>query len=160
MEHRTLNQTRELATVHPVLRSTPMSKQARLLRWADLLDQREGNVRTLYETEFAPRRIRHAMRENDSALTVAFQDPILRSEGLSGDTYGDAVQFFGLTESEAHRILCYCHYSLHVVPCRAVAGRIREVAFRTRNLPVSSLVMATAASAVAFATAGLALAAF
>ncbi|HEX6981094.1 MAG TPA: hypothetical protein VF342_17525 [Alphaproteobacteria bacterium] len=160
MEHRTLNQTRELATVHPALRSTPMSKQERLLRWAELLDQRGESVRTLHETEFAPRRIRHAMREDDSALTVAFQDPVLRGEGLSGDTYGDAVRFFRLSESEAHRILCYCHYGRLAVPCQAVADRIRDVALGSRNLPVSSLALATAASAAAFATAGLALAAF
>ena len=34
---------------------------------------------------------------------------VLRSEGLASDQLGDAVDFFQLTEHEAHTTFCSCH---------------------------------------------------
>ena len=51
------------------------------------------------------------MRGEQSPLTVAFEDPMLRVEGLRNDSYGEAKRFFELTDSQLHRIVCYCHFA-------------------------------------------------
>src|SRR3546814_13396884 len=79
-----------------------MSRRERLERWAELLEQHPGSVGVLHETEYQPRFVRDALRADESPLTVAFRDPVLRFQGLTGDTYGDAVRFFDLSDSEAH----------------------------------------------------------
>ena len=63
-----------------------------------------------------------------SALTLAFADPLLRAQGLAGDTYGDAQRFFGISQRALHEIVCYCHYSTAAAAARDVAVRVREVA--------------------------------
>lgn len=88
----------------------PMSIEDRLRRWVRLLDAQScRKVATLIETEYRPRKQRDAMRSDNTAITVAFEDPVLRGEGLSGDTYGDAKQFFGLSDQQLHFVVCYCH---------------------------------------------------
>ena len=48
------------------------------------------------------------MRSDESPITVAFEDPVLRAAGLKGDTLGDAMEFFELSEGASHRLLCSC----------------------------------------------------
>ena len=133
MKHQTLEQIRAVATVHDGLRPTGMSRRERLERWATLLEQHGRTLRSLYETEFAPIGRRRAMRADESPLTVAFNDPMLRAEGLRGDTYGDAMDFFDLSDSEMHRITCYCHCG-DTISARVVSGRVRMVARQSRKL--------------------------
>ncbi len=57
-----------------------------------------------------------------SPLTVAFQDSVLRRQGLTSDRLGDAMTFFGLTPHEAHHLFCDCHYSAS--PDAKVIGRL------------------------------------
>jgi hypothetical protein len=52
------------------------------------------------------------MRSDNTVITVAFEDPRLRKEGLLGDTYGDAKRFFGLSDRQLHFVVCYCHSGL------------------------------------------------
>ncbi|HEY0522635.1 MAG TPA: hypothetical protein VGD08_04545 [Stellaceae bacterium] len=132
MEYRTLAETKEVAAVHPVDSRKPLSKRERLERWADLLDDHGGSLRSLYETEFAPRHKRRTMREDNSPLSVAFADPVLRGQGLQGDAYGDAIDFFGLSHGELHHILCYCHCG-HMIRAGMIATRVREAASRVRE---------------------------
>lgn len=108
MEHMSLKQLHGAAIVdtEPPLFS---ERSDRLRRWAELLD-REGSRRfpTLHDLELAPRPQRPSLRAKGSAISVAFADPVLRASGLAGDTYGDAQDFFGLSERQAHRLLCSC----------------------------------------------------
>lgn len=109
MEHRSRDDLTDVAKVYGI-DAKPMSKEARLRRWLDLLQSEPSRVlRTLFETEWQTARARDAMRCDNSAITVAFEDPVLRSEGLGGDTYGDAKRFFGLTDGQLHFALCYCY---------------------------------------------------
>lgn len=88
----------------------PMSRAERLDRWVALLRaEPRRTLQTLRETEFQPSRARDAMRADNSAITVAYEDALLRAEGLSGDTYGDAREFFGLSNRQLHYLVCYCH---------------------------------------------------
>lgn len=129
MEHKTLDQIRDVADILPSwLHARPLSKCERLERWAAALEREGGRrLRTLFEIEYPPPAERAVLRADDSPLTIAFNDPRLRAEGLAGDTVGDAVTFFGISERELHDILCYCHHSATMAADTA-AVRVRTAA--------------------------------
>ncbi len=128
MKLKTLEELKQVAEVRPPLERDRMSKQKRLERWAEVLElapQRE--LRSLYETEYARRRQRYALRADNSPLTVAFHDPVLRAEGLQGDEYGAAINFFELSDDDLHYIVCFCHHGRTMTPAE-VARRVRAAA--------------------------------
>ena len=127
MERKSVDQLKGIAEVH----GPQMSKQQRLMRWADLLERQANRIlMSLIEVEYVPPRQRAEMQVDNSALSVAFEDPVLRAEGLKSDKFGDAVNFFGLSEEEAHWVVCYCHHGPQV-DARTVAGGVRHLAART-----------------------------
>ncbi len=131
MKLKTLKELKQVADVRPPLERDRMSKQKRLERWAEVLElapQRE--LRSLYETEYSSRRRRYALRAENSPLTVAFQDPVLRAEGLQSDGYGDAINFFELSDDDLHYIVCSCHHGRTMTPTE-VARRVSVAARRT-----------------------------
>ncbi len=111
-----------------------MTSYERLERWADLLEQNPNRLlRPFDRLEYIrDARVRHAQRVGDSPLTVAFEDPVLRSEGLKSDSVGDAMKFFDLSDNTTHYILCYCHLGPEVTG-GFVASRIRQFATRPRT---------------------------
>ncbi len=131
MEHKTLDKVRDVAGILPNwLSPRPLSRSERLELWAETLEREGGRrLNTLFEIEYAPRAERAALRAEDSLLTVAFNDPRLRAEGLAGDTVGDAVAFFGISERELHDILCFCHHGA-TMAADAAAVHIRAAAVR------------------------------
>lgn len=131
MKYQSLEKIRAAAQILPHwLSPRPMSRTERLVRWAAALDREGGReLNTLYQIEYMPRAKRRALREEDSLLTVAFNDPHLRAEGLAGDTVGDVLTFFGMKERELHDIACYCHRGPKM-SARFAAARIRAVAAR------------------------------
>jgi hypothetical protein len=143
MEHKTLDKIRDAADILPSwLSPRPLSKFERLERWAEALEREGGrHLKTLFEIEHAPPVKRAALRADDSLLTVAFNDPRLRAEGLAGDTVGDAVAFFGINEKELHDILCFCHHGA-TMAANSAAAQIRAAATR-RPLDAQSLVVGT-----------------
>ncbi len=125
MKLKTLEELKQVADVCPPLTRDRMSKRQRLERWAEVLELApQRHLRSLYETEYGSQPRRYALREDNSPLTVAFQDPVLRAEGLQGDRHGDALKFFELSDGELHHIVCYCHHGPTMAP-RAVATRVR-----------------------------------
>jgi hypothetical protein len=109
MEHRPLSELGHVADLKPS-QVPVLSKRERLDRWAELLERDPDRLlRTLDEIEWKPKAVRLAMRADDSALTVAFNDPVLRTAGLESDRFGDAVNFFQISEHDAHIVLCSCH---------------------------------------------------
>jgi hypothetical protein len=129
MKYKALNEIRDVADVRPTWSGPrPLSKHQRLECWAEALKRENGrSLKTLFEIEHAPAAERAAIRSDDSPLTVAFNDKRLREEGLAGDTVGDAVKFFGLSEDELHNILCYCHYGA-TMSADVAAMRVRAAA--------------------------------
>jgi hypothetical protein len=112
-----------------------MSRRERLERWAELLEKKAGYVSALEGTEFQRRAVRMAMRAGGSPLALALEDPVLRAQGLKDDTYGEARRFFELSDSEAHYILCHCHYGeASAVSARMVGARVRRVAEQAGTL--------------------------
>ncbi len=102
-------------------------RQKRLERFAEILDQHDSLVRLLTRMEYAPASERPYLREDRSPLSLAYRDAEFRREGLTGDTLGDIMTFFQINDSEAHHLLCYCHYAGSVTS-QMVAERARDLA--------------------------------
>lgn len=112
MEHRPLSELSSVADLKTPedVKAPVLSKRERLDRWVELLDREPDRIlTTLDEIEWKPRAQRLALRADGSALTVAYADPILREAGLRSDAFGDAVDFFQISEHDAHIVLCSCH---------------------------------------------------
>ncbi len=133
MKLKTLEELKQVAEVRPPLARDRMSKRQRLERWAEVLELApQRYLRSLFETEYMSRRRRYALREDNSPLTVAFEDSVLRAEGLQSDRYGDVLKFFELSNGELHHIVCYCDHGPTMAP-RAVATRVRAAAPQTER---------------------------
>jgi hypothetical protein len=130
MEHRTAAELKGFAEViHP----QKLSRKELLERWALALDKRKGTrLRTLRETEYKPVKDRLALRQENSPLTVAFEDPVLRSAGLTSDRFGDVARFFGLSHWQLHEVVCNCHFG-ETVAAESVATRVRHLSGHTRS---------------------------
>lgn len=111
MKHTSLDDLKVVSTVHDATEASKLSRNQRLERWAGLLERApDRRLATLRGTEHEPPDVRRGMRAAGSAITVAFDDPVLRGQGLKGDTYGDAKAFFELDDWQLHGIVCYCHF--------------------------------------------------
>ncbi len=131
MEHRPLSELGHVADLKPS-QTVVLSKRERLDRWAELLEREpERLLRTLDEIEWKPKAVRRALRADNSALTIAFNDPVLRTAGLLSDRFGDAVDFFQISEHDAHIVLCSCH--------GGESMRAEEAARRVRGIRSPSL---------------------
>jgi hypothetical protein len=75
---------------------------------------------------------RLALQQEDSPLTVAFEDPVLRSAGLTSDRFGEVARFFGLSHWQLHEVVCNCHFG-DTVAAEAVAARVRRLSVRTSS---------------------------
>ncbi len=151
MEHKSLEQLEALS----IGRRNRMTRRERLERWARLLEANpDARLRPLKDIEFVPPGQRRLLRAEQSPLTVAYEDPELRAEGLKGDTFGDAVDFFQLSDRRAHYLLCECHY-LTMPSSSEVAARVRHAAAPLAALRSPGVVV-TLAGATAAASAVLA----
>ena len=125
MQHKTQEQLQHVAAVYPNEPRPAMTRTQRLERWAELLDREPGRcLSTLSGTEYQLGEARDAMHGVGSPFTVAFDDPVLRAEGLTGDSYGDAKRFFELTDRQLHNIVCYCHLGASI-SAEATARHVR-----------------------------------
>lgn len=132
MEYKTLRELAGQADVHldPAFTSKPMTKHERLERWADLLARDpERQLSSIEEIEYGTVRQQEAKRADDSALSVAFADPVLREQGLKSDRVGDAARFFELSHWEMHQLVCSCHYG-RTMSAGTAALRVRAMAKR------------------------------
>ena len=146
MEYKTFDQLRRVADVHAAERRS-MSRRERLERWAELLEREPTRrLRSLGEIEFKTREERQVMRSDNSPLTVAFHDPILRAEGLASDRLGDAISFFELSDGQAHRLLCSCMNGWSML-AGTTARRIHRIANPNMRLRVAAGVAAAALAA-------------
>ena len=110
MKHRTVEQLRTVAAIRSE-EIPQMSRGDRLERWARLLElEPERRLNTLGGTEFYSPLRRGIMRADGSPISIALADPVLRTEGLRDDTYGEAKRFFDLSDRQMHEILCYCRF--------------------------------------------------
>ena len=127
MKHQNIDELGAVAEIVPFEAATKLSRRARLERWADVLDANPGRLNALTRIEYMGPRERPQARVDNSPLEVAFKDPILREDGLAGDRLGDAMAFFQLSDRQAHRLFCDCHYAGSMTGT-GLAVRLRRVA--------------------------------
>ena len=127
MEHRPLVDLQTLAHLSPAEPRRPMTRAERIERWMEAL-QREPRrkLRALPEIEHEPFEERRAIRVENSPISVAFEDMALRAEGLAGDTLGEAMDFFEMSDREAHTALCSCLFG-GTVESGLAARRVGEL---------------------------------
>ncbi|MCC2654404.1 MAG: hypothetical protein K0Q60_4570 [Microvirga sp.] len=127
MEHKPLVDLQTMAHLSPAEPHRPMTRVRRLERWIEALPRHpKRTLRPLREIEYQKPADQRSIRADDSAITVAYEDLALRAEGLAGDTLGDAMDFFELSEEEAHTALCSCYFG-SAVEARVAASRVRAV---------------------------------
>ncbi len=134
MKHLIPDEMISTAELIPMIDKTPPAKTfgERLELWAAALERHAGPLTALYRLEYLPREELRAYRRENTPLTVAFNDETLRRAGLAGDSLGDIMDFFGLSEGAAHRLLCDCHYNGAMTGAR-LAGSIRRRAWWSRR---------------------------
>lgn len=158
MEYKTLGELAGRADVRldPAFISKPLAKHERLERWAMLLAREpERQLASVEEIEYGTVRQQQAKRADNSALSVAFADPVLREQGLESDRVGDAARFFELSHWEMHQLVCSCHYG-RTMSAGTAALRVRAMAKRAepRTMPRAGLIAAgVSAAAVALVVA-------
>ncbi len=109
MEHKKLDQLRSVADLKSPEAVYTMTRAERLQRWVELLEREpDRRLNAIPEIEYMLPMDRPGARADDSPLSVAFADPVFRTQGLAGDTLGDAMRFFELSEHEAHHAFCSC----------------------------------------------------
>lgn len=133
MEHKPLDQLRSVADIEPKpIRC--LSRQERLDRWIELLERDPTRRLTaLDEIEYKPAAERPLVRADNSPISVALADPVLRAEGLEGDHLGDALKFFEMTEHQAHYALCSC-LGGRTMDAGAFAQRLRSATAGFRSM--------------------------
>jgi hypothetical protein len=72
------------------------------------------------------------LRSDNSPLTVAFEDPLLRNAGLANDTVGEAGKFFELSDRQMHRLLCSCMSGISM-EAGPTANRVRRLTVRPQH---------------------------
>jgi hypothetical protein len=126
MKHQTLDQLQTIAEVKPSARYPTMTRRQRIERWAELLEQNPQRcLGALTGTEYLTPEARAVARGAGSPITVAFEDPVLRTQGLKDDTYGEAKRFFEVSDWQLHDIVCHCHVGA-TMQARWAAARVRR----------------------------------
>jgi hypothetical protein len=130
MEHNPLVELQQIANLEfPDCLLT--DREQRLARWSKLLlANPERELRSLHEIEHLSASDRRACRSDDSPLSIAYNDPLLRSSGLKSDRVGDCTDFFGLTDDQMHHAFCSCHTGVRLTGAEA-AARLQAVVDRT-----------------------------
>lgn len=128
MEQYALDQLKTIAKVSTTCKRREMTRRERLERWAESLEHSPRPfLKTLHETEYRPMADRLALRDDDTPISVAFADPILRAAGMENDSYGEARRFFKLSDHQLHDLVCFCHFGERV-SATTVARRLRNMA--------------------------------
>ncbi|RFB83756.1 hypothetical protein B5K11_33530 [Rhizobium leguminosarum bv. trifolii] len=128
MEQYALEQLKTIAKVSTTCKRLELTRRERIERWAESLERSPRPfLRTLHETEYQPIEDRIAMRDDDTPISVAFADPILRAAGMENDSYGEARRFFELSDGQLHELVCFCHFGERV-SAATVARRVRKMA--------------------------------
>jgi hypothetical protein len=141
MEHKPLVELQAIADIRFPEAPTTMTREQRLERWIGLLQSDpERKLRSLHEIEHLSVACRRECRADNSPLTVAYEDPILRSAGLKSDRVGDCTDFFGLNDEQMHHAFCSCHVGIRLSG-RDAAQRLRQGVRRDafRNKMTSAL---------------------
>jgi hypothetical protein len=125
MEHKPLSELQALADIS-IVEPAPMTREQRLERWIEVLEANASRkLRPLYEIEYLSAEDLRKCRSDGSPLSVAYEDPVLRAEGLKSDRLGDCIAFFEITDRQMHHAFCSCHIGMNF-DARQAAARLRQ----------------------------------
>ena len=129
MKHSTFDQLKYSATITetPSLSQRDVRRE-RLLRLATLLDNHTGPIKLFRGLEFLKDGDRVSLRCDNSPFSIAFADAFTRRDGLASDEYGQGIRYFGLTDDQAHQLLCDCHFHSQRPTAQMIAYRVRALA--------------------------------
>jgi hypothetical protein len=145
MQHRSVERITGEADVLPL---ASLSPRERLERWAEVLERHPARLRAIPDVEQGGRREREARHVDQSPLTVAYADPVLRGAGLGGDTIGAAAGFFGLSQAQLHHLVCGCRHGPTLEP-QVTAAELRALTQRAEACTASILSLAGVGAAFA-----------
>jgi hypothetical protein len=141
MEHKPLAQLQALADVQPADGTVVMPRAQRLQRWIELLNEDpERRLRSLHEFEHLSAAQRRECRADESPLSIAFGDPILRSAGLKSDSAGDCMDFFELNDRQIHHAFCSCHVGIRLSSKSAAQRLGRQLRFEHLHRKVADTI--------------------
>ena len=111
MKHQIPEEVMSTAELLPLLeKHTAPPVGERIELWAKALERHGGPLSALRRLEYLSADELRAYRGGNTPLTVAFNDPALRAAGIPGDSLGDVMDFFELSDRDAHWLLCDCHH--------------------------------------------------
>ncbi len=111
MLHQSLDELRLKAGIVPLQsESRALTRAERRERWAQLLEQHDAPLMPFLSIENYSKVARRGLRADHGPVALAYGDPVLRADGLAGDTLGNACDYFELSPGLAHRLLCDCRY--------------------------------------------------
>jgi hypothetical protein len=73
---------------------------------------------------------------------------VLRSAGLTNDTFGEVARFFGLSHWQLHELVCNCLFG-ETVAADVIAARVRRLSGRTSTFATVAYGYAIAAALLA-----------
>lgn len=127
MRHQTRSELQTIADINPQTAAPLTTRVSRMERWIELLEQNPSRcLSALVGTEHLHPLVRVEARAAGSALSVAFEDPLLRASGLQSDTFGEAKRFFELSDWDLHEVVCSCHVGT-TMQAGWAAGRVRRI---------------------------------
>jgi hypothetical protein len=133
MEHRPIAELKAVAEINFTESPKIMPREQRLRRWIGLLEGHpDRKFRSLHEIEHLPRPQQRECRADNSPLSLAYDDAVLRSAGLRSDRVGDCTDFFELTDRQMHHAFCSCHVGISLTGMQA-AQRLHRL-LRSENL--------------------------
>lgn len=112
----------------------PLTRQERLLRWADLVEKAPRLLGLYHRLEYQSQAQLDRLQVDDhnSALALAVKDDVFQKDGLTDKTVGGAQRYFELSTSDLHEFSCDC--GGHISNTNQ-AGRIRGIAVRGTQSP-------------------------
>jgi hypothetical protein len=126
MEHKQLDQLLSIADIQTSEPVSRMTRPERIKRWIALLNKEPmRRLNALDEIEYMLPSDRPLARADDSPLTVAYNDPVFRREGLKSDRLGDVMALYKISEKEAHHAFCSC-LGGHTMDSSAFARRLHD----------------------------------
>ena len=146
MEHKPLSELEAIADVERA-ETVFMTRQQRVQRWIEVLAAQPNRLlRPLYEIEYCAPGDRRGCRADNSPLSVAYDDRVLRAQGLQSDRVGDCMDFFAITEHQVHYAFCSCHVGSsfksketanrlrRLLPAKSILETVREAMHRIIGL--------------------------
>lgn len=115
----------KLQQEEPTAEAKAMTRQEKLLRWAELVRAVSHQLYIFSNLERWNPGDLAAATQPESAFQIAADDPVFRAAGLNGNTPAAAMNFFELSLRDLHEFSCDCggHISNE-----AMASRIASIA--------------------------------